>query len=693
MKIRFSLFIITWGELGLKKRVTIELIMLLFLGLILPIFSANAEEMDLNAASTSRVTELKVNSVITNWVLNEEENTLYAISQTSKSLLFINATTMTIDGSLTLSGSPTDIVKEDGKLYISALNNNEIYVVDTATREIEKTLALTVSPGRVVVNKNKIYYAEDDQWVKIYEYDIDSNTEITLPLPLVYEADLAINKEKNILYIGESGISGGNMYYYSIEKGEILSKTNYRDGYGFSYPEKNVIFYGESVYYASRDFNAENATRVNGNYESGNSVIFVKGDLVYTNTSIYENASHRKLGDSAFQMNLVEATNNTLYVYNKNSNSINKYNHGNKVIDSSNVISLISGIATPEIQGITKSSRIDRETTVLDLTSKLDHWILEEGSNTLYAISSESKALFFINKNTLNIEKSITFTSAPTDIIKDEGKIYVAINDIWQIAVIDAEKRDVEKILYTTVEPYKIVKNKNKIYYAGNDQWVKIHEYDLISSIDRTLATPLIHQADIAINKDKNILYIGESGLSGSDLYYFSIDKNEVISKNNHEGYGFPFPKRSVIFHGESVYYAGRSFDAENANVINGQYTEGTINYVTENLVLTADEIYDKGSFELIGYWKTKANLIECFNETDLYIYNKEGNRVYKIVPESPYVIEDVNEDGEVDITDVAALAVNYNKNSFDNSWREIYDVNMDGLIDIFDLVLVSLKI
>lgn len=61
--------------------------------------------------------ELKTSSELTQWVLDEPTNTLYAISKTGKNLIFINSDTMSIEKNLTLNGSPTDIIKDNGKLY------------------------------------------------------------------------------------------------------------------------------------------------------------------------------------------------------------------------------------------------------------------------------------------------------------------------------------------------------------------------------------------------------------------------------------------------------------------------------------------------------------------------------------------------------------------------------------------------
>lgn len=71
------------------------------------------------------------------------------------------------------------------------------------------------------------------------------------------------------------------------------------------------------------------------------------------------------------------------------------------------------------------------QTTVAELNlPALTQWILDDPTNTLYAISTENKVLYFINAATMTIEKSLELARSPTDIIKDNGNLYIALDDI-----------------------------------------------------------------------------------------------------------------------------------------------------------------------------------------------------------------------------------------------------------------------
>jgi len=53
----------------------------------------------------------------------------------------------------------------------------------------------------------------------------------------------------------------------------------------------------------------------------------------------------------------------------------------------------------------------------------------------------------------------------------------------------------------------------------------------------------------------------------------------------------------------------------------------------------------------------------------------------------------DIDNDGTVDINDLASLARNYNTRSSGANWNSVFDFNKDGIIDIFDLVICSRRI
>lgn len=295
------------------KKLSVILLALLVMLFQLPSLKANASDA---------VIELKINTSLTEWILDEPTNTLYAISYSGKNLIFFNATTMNIEKTLAFNGTPTDIIKDDGKLYVALGDINQIAVVDMASRTIAKTLRTSSDAYRIVKEGNIIYYTERDQWCNIYEYHLQTDKDNIIQTGNLYNPDLAINPKDHILYIGESGSSGSNMFYYSTSENKVISKSTYSNGYGFPYPERYILFDGEKVYYAGYAFDKQNASNILGKY-SNEDIIFVKYGHAFTKKSLYNSATYELLANNGIDMNLYEISDTAvMYFYSEAANTI-----------------------------------------------------------------------------------------------------------------------------------------------------------------------------------------------------------------------------------------------------------------------------------------------------------------------------------------------------------------------------------
>jgi uncharacterized repeat protein (TIGR02543 family) len=624
-------------------------------GILLMLFIALIQLPSQQVKASVVTGELKVSSAITEWVLDNPTNTLYAISETDKKLMFINSDTMSIEKTLILGGNPTDVIKDNGKLYIALNSVHQIVIVDMASRTITKTIYTKSEPYRLAKEGNKIYYAEGRQWCNIYEHDLITNMSRILESLSVYEADLEMNLDNHILYIGESRSGGSNMVYYSTLDNKVIGKTNYGDAYDSSYSGRRVVFDGTKVYYAGRDFKPDDPKKFDGDFGNTERVIYAKNGLVYTSKSIYEKDSHMKLGYYGYNADLVEASDNTLYIYNKAANTIKMFSSLDEVVDSSNIISLISGTPATVIPNTAQSTKINSAISSLEMKSKLIQWLLHKPTNTLYGISDEDKALFFVNAETLNIEKSILFKSKPTDIIEDGGKLYIALDDVHQIVIIDMESREITKTLYTTSDPYRIVKEGNKIYYAERDQSCYIYEYNLMLGLDQKINMTAVGKPDLAINPDDHILYIGESDYSGSDMIYYSTTDNKVIGKTNYKGgYGFPYPGRYTIFDGEKVYFAGYAFDKQDPTRILGNYDDGDVVFAKYGRVFTDTAMYDSETFELLSHHDGDIDLYETSEKPVMYYYSQWSKAILKIDPSKILAVKFNSQGGSI-VEDITA--------------------------------------
>lgn len=248
----------------------------------------------------------------------------------------------------------------------------------------------------------------------------------------------------------------------------------------------------------------------------------------------------------------------------------------------------------------------------------------------------------------MSIEKNLTLNGSPTDIIKDNGKLYIALDDINQIVIVDMANRAITETLYTTSDPYRIVKDGDKIYYAERDQWCDIYQYDLTAKTDEKIPVNSVQEPDLAINTTDHILYIGESGLSGSNMTYYSTTDNKVIDKTNYNsGYGFPYPGRYTIFDGEKVYYAGFAVDRHIPTRILGSYGDEDIIFAKYGSAFTKTSLYDSENYSLIGYFGTDFNLIEISDQPVMYFYHEGDNSIVRLDPSKIAQVQFDSQGGE----------------------------------------------
>jgi hypothetical protein len=72
--------------------------------------------------------------------------------------------------------------------------------------------------------------------------------------------------------------------------------------------------------------------------------------------------------------------------------------------------------------------------------------------------------------------------------------------------------------------------------------------------------------------------------------------------------------------------------------------------------------------------------------------YNNE-NIKEQVSEERVGTLEDIDNNGEIDIYDLSIIATYYGSKKDESYYYERYDLNSDGIIDIYDLTIVSKKI
>ena len=602
--------------------------------LIVTDIAGNKTTVSFSLSIGSNISEISMPSDITQWVMDETNNMLCAVSSANNTLYFINAGTFNIDETVTLAGSPTDIIFDSGKLYIALDAVNKIAVVDVASQTVEKTLVTTTDPYRIVKDGQKLFYVGCDQLFELHEYDLDTDINTNINAGVIYNPDLAVNNDQHILYIGESGSSGSHLTYYSISENKIIGETAYYNNYGYYSPARVTLFDGENVYYAGRSFSADSPLKINGDFNNNQTVIASELGCVFTSSGIYDRETYLKSCDLSNPITFVESLgNDTLFTYNSTYKKITKYISTTGEINSGNITTLAWGTPAAEIPAVTQSSELEEGTKGLTMNSELTQWVIDDEKNIIYAISQKDKALFFISSKTLNITNVIRFKSGPTDITLDNGNLYIALDDAFQIKVIDIDTKIVTKTIHTSSDPCRIVVDGNKLFYAELDQHCDIYEYNLETSTDKKIYSTA-YCPDLAINTEQHILYIGESQCSGCQLVYYDTENGNLIKDSG----SIYTSDRNIVFDGTYVLYSRQAFDPLDMSVVGTFDTTDDIIQAKYGLVFTKNEIFDEETFESLGSFDSTVNLVELSDSFDLFTYDKTNKVILRYQGfEEPY--------------------------------------------------------
>ena len=174
---------------------------------------------------------------------------------------------------------------------------------------------------------------------------------------------------------------------------------------------------------------------------------------------------------------------------------------------------------------------------------------------------------------------------------------------------------------------------------------------DISLSVLREL---VVNQGSNIARVNNRLYYIDGQILYSTDLY----GKNKKIE--DYVGYGYmPIPyKNSIIF-----------IDKFNLNDIVKRYD------LSLKLISTL--------------YEANGTVSQIYTKDDiLYIKTKDALNGIVLKDEC-----DLNNDGIIDINDIALMATKYNLTSTSSGWNKAYDLNNDNIIDLFDLVILSKKV
>ena len=250
------------------------------------------------------------------------------------------------------------------------------------------------------------------------------------------------------------------------------------------------------------------------------------------------------------------------------------------------------------------SRNIKATVALYQLDGDVVNWMTE--NDFIYVITSGNNRLVVINSKTMMAVSNIPLAGKPAEINLVGDEIYISLPDLCRIDIFSKSNLAKTSSLYFEHEVSSFCIDSNYIYYSEHDQHCEVYRKNMTTN-ELTKILPDrgwgFYQPKLYLNKQDNILYIGETGTTGSTLFYYDATTLKLKSLFRKNDYGI-FNHTKDIFHvGNEIFWGNYRLSDTDANQIVGRYGEvnyGSVNFASNELVSTFEGIFLADTYECI---------------------------------------------------------------------------------------------
>lgn len=289
------------------------------------------------------------------------------------------------------------------------------------------------------------------------------------------------------------------------------------------------------------------------------------------------------------------------------------------------------------------------ETEHIDIRTNIERIIADPVRPYFYALDRERERLLFINKHTLQLEKSIRAGMSPTDldISLDNSKLYITLFDTDRIAVIDLDSQ--AKIHDLTIEldsnsfetPYRIVcLGEDKLAVAAQNQFVRMAFLEANNGERIWLSGKRYYKAFLLTSPDKRSVLVSETRSSGSVAYRLNLDADGYLSQEPvdqtdrhdwwHPQYGADYTV--ISGDGQFIFYCGKKIEYNDLKQVHGSFQDKihASNY-NGSVAVGAEHIWDATNYTMTRRLPfTNSGIMIVDDETDrVFIFHENSKKLY----------------------------------------------------------------
>ena len=610
---------------------------------------------------------------ISHWLLDEDNNLIYAISKLRDKVLFISSDDLKLKKELYIGESeinpgeygrrlgesetyltdeittgkgPTDLELDDGKLYVPVSSTNKVAVIDVRAQTMVGTLVLKHEPYHLAVGGGKLYYTTLEGAVRLYEYSIATGTEkeVKDPEKKLYnnaeKPEITLSNDNSILYFGSPE---GTVLSLSTSDYRILNTKTAPDMGKRNYSPREIFLQDDSVIYSHTMLDANDLSLVHGSY--GQPAVFVKDKYVFTDEAVYNKDTFAKIIDLPQKSEFV-LMDSYGYVY---------------IFEGKRAVKKVK-LDLP-LEQDSKGNHVKNGNS-LKIDKEITDWVYDKKGDYIYAISSETGNLLYIKADTLTVENEEYIGVKPTDIELYQGNLYIALSGTTKVAVkatigeATADKaieNKASKLSFIALEkaPFYIEVGNGKLFYTGKHGENEIYAYDFATQKNSKIQIKdtnhwSFYYPGLSLDEERGLLYITDyhNNMTTLKIDDYSTENLRTVPDNSDNSDNFmTVPIHStvsihstgmgndrnqldpVIKNGEDLFF-GKSRIKINRSTETGVFGSNVL-YVNDRHVFTKHGVYDKVTSDKVADLPVIGDLV-IGEENGFFLYNAETGTIYK---------------------------------------------------------------
>ncbi len=270
-------------------------------------------------------------------------------------------------------------------------------------------------------------------------------------------------------------------------------------------------------------------------------------------------------------------------------------------------------MSVPENMKLLDTDNVKEENNAKNITAtvalyKLDgnvvNWMTE--NDLIYVITSGNNRLVVIDSKTMMPVSNIPLAGKPAEMNLVGQEIYISLPDLCRIDVSSKSNLTKTSSLHFDHEVSSFCIDGDYIYYSNHDQHCEVYKKNLTTN-ELVKILPdrgwTFYQPKLYLNKQDNILYIGESGITGSTLYYYDATTLQLKSLFRKNNYGIMNHTRDIFHVEDEIFWGNYRLSDTDAKQIVGRYgvvDYGSVNFASKELVSTYEGIFLADTYECV---------------------------------------------------------------------------------------------